>query len=278
IDSTTVKVYVDVKDASGSIISDSSDNAFEIDSTLPYVKSTIPSNGAIDVGRTSNIVVKFSEEMNTSETQSSFMLIPNPGGIKYTWSDGNSCLLVETNELAYDTRYTCMVTNGAKDTCAGNHMANNYVWEFTTEKLVSPLKAELITPNGGSNECWAGNRSHNIYWSMSGGTRPYKVNLYYTTGGSTSGSNEWIEIVKGIGDSPYTWNVGRIDSTQVKVKVEVTDAAGKIVTDESNSVFEIDSTPPTVVSTTPANGISDVDVNIGTITVVFSEEMNTQQS
>ncbi|MEK7813632.1 MAG: choice-of-anchor N protein, partial [Candidatus Desantisbacteria bacterium] len=148
-------------------------------------------------------------------------------------------------------------------------------------EAIVPFKVQVLSPNGWSpsgggstsgGQCWAGGSSQSICWSMSGGTPPYRVDLSYVVGTNTT------LIGTGSLQSPYAWNVARIDSTQVRIRVEVTDAAGKTAVDESDNVFEIDSTPPTVVSTTPANGISSVDVCVGTITVVFSEEMNTQQS
>ncbi|MFH1860253.1 MAG: Ig-like domain-containing protein, partial [bacterium] len=177
-------------------------------------------------------------------------------------------LKIRLKPFDYDTKYICVVTKQAKDTCAGNQMLNNYVWSFTTERRLLPLALELITPNG-EKPCIAGNSKCSVVWTVGGGIQPYKVSLYY----SMDGGNVWTLIAENVDASPYGWQVPAIDPLHVKVKMVVTDANNQQVSDISDTAFEIDSIPPTVVSVLPVNGTSNM-LGSSTIIIKFSEEMN----
>lgn len=103
------------------------------DTTAPTVLSTAPANGATGVAINRNIIVTFSEAMNSATiTTSTFTLVqgttPVPGAVTYA---GNVATLNPTSDLAASTTYSATITTGVEDK-AGNALAVNKTWSFTT--------------------------------------------------------------------------------------------------------------------------------------------------
>jgi uncharacterized protein (TIGR03437 family) len=103
------------------------------DTTPPTVTSTVPVNGASGVTIGSEITAAFSEPMNPlTVTTATFTLqqgaTPVSGTVAYT---GTLAAFAPLSVLTPGTAYTATITNGARD-LAGNPLAANYVWTFTT--------------------------------------------------------------------------------------------------------------------------------------------------
>jgi alpha-tubulin suppressor-like RCC1 family protein len=102
-------------------------------SVLPTVTSTVPVNGATDVEIDSAMQVTFSEPMDpTSITTATFTLDRGVTGVVTYNALTNTATFTPTSNLDPYTLYTATVTTGVRDS-AGNHMAANYTWTFTTE-------------------------------------------------------------------------------------------------------------------------------------------------
>jgi hypothetical protein len=103
------------------------------DTTAPTVLSTNPTNGATGVAI---ITASFSEAMDASViTTATFTLTgpaatPVAGTVAYN-SATEIARFTPTSALAASTTYTATITTGAKDS-AGNALAANHVWTFTT--------------------------------------------------------------------------------------------------------------------------------------------------
>src|SRR3989338_3716307 len=100
------------------------------DVTAPAVISTSPANNATDVAITSAITVTFSETIDSS----SFNLTLSDGGgnIAGTTTTNNALVtFTPSSSLSYSTTYTATISSGIQDT-AGNTMATNYTWSWTT--------------------------------------------------------------------------------------------------------------------------------------------------
>jgi hypothetical protein len=102
------------------------------DITTPTVSSTIPA-AATGVAVNSAVAATFSESMNPlTITTATFTLkqgvTPVLGAVTYV---GVTAVFTPSSALAYSTTYTATITTGAKD-LAGNALASNYVWSFTT--------------------------------------------------------------------------------------------------------------------------------------------------
>ena len=145
----TGTITTGVKDMAGNALhnqftfSFTSGNAADI--ILPMVRSFIPLNNATDVARNSGIEFTFSEAMDPlTINTSTFTLMqgttPVAGSLAYS---GNTATFTPTNSLAAGTSYTATITIGAKD-LAGNALAANTVWSFTTSG-VSDLTPPTVT-------------------------------------------------------------------------------------------------------------------------------------
>lgn len=110
------------------------------DEIEPTVTLTDPLNDAIDVERNKTVEATFSEEMDPSTINTStFTLMQGSNAVS---GDVNYSELMATfnptNALSAETVYTATITTGAKD-LAGNALAANKVWSFTTGGSTSNL-------------------------------------------------------------------------------------------------------------------------------------------
>jgi hypothetical protein len=137
--------------------------------TPPTVSSTDPANLSIDVALNKQIGATFSTIMNAATiTTATFTLMQGTSVISGTVSYlGTTATFSPANNLAPGTQYTATITTGAKD-LAGNALANNYVWSFTTASAVVPSvnlgAAESFGGFGGS----AGMTNQGIYTVVNG--------------------------------------------------------------------------------------------------------------
>ena len=111
------------------------------DNTLPFVNSSSPLNNATAVGRDQAVSINFSEAMNPSTLTSSFTLKQGTTAVPGTvTSTGSTATFTPTNVLSASTVYTATITTGAKD-LAGNALAANIEWSFTTSAALANLTA-----------------------------------------------------------------------------------------------------------------------------------------
>jgi hypothetical protein len=102
------------------------------DTTLPTVSSTNPVSDAINVDINSVVTATFSEPMNpdTIINVNTFTVSGITGAVTYDPAT-LTATFTPSNPLSYSVIYTATITTDAQDT-AGNAMASNYSWSFTT--------------------------------------------------------------------------------------------------------------------------------------------------
>ena len=100
------------------------------DTTAPTVQSTSPGSGATGVSvSNTTITATFSESMDSSTiTTATFTVSGVTGTVTYS---GTTATFTPSSNLSYSTTYTVTITTGVQDS-AGNAMASNYTWQFTT--------------------------------------------------------------------------------------------------------------------------------------------------
>lgn len=109
------------------------------DVTPPTVNSHTPTASATNVTLSSNVVINFSEDLAGASVTSSSVYIT---GITGSVSESGGVVTINpTSDLAYSTTYTVNVTTAVTDV-AGNALASNYTYTFTTEA------APGIAPSG----------------------------------------------------------------------------------------------------------------------------------
>ncbi|MCX6788826.1 MAG: Ig-like domain-containing protein [Candidatus Jorgensenbacteria bacterium] len=128
-----------VKDLAGNVLSGGYTWSFTTvvrpDTTAPTVTDVSPRSGTTAVVASAKVMAAFSEAVNPSTvTTSSFKLLSGSSQVPATVSidaTGRIVTLTPTGQLAYTTVYTAVLTTAITDT-AGNPLASNYAWAFTT--------------------------------------------------------------------------------------------------------------------------------------------------
>lgn len=125
------------------------------DTTPPTVLSTSPSNNATGVAVNTSITATFSEAMNASTINTGTFTVrtdttPISGMVTYS---GTTATFIPSGNLNYNTTYIATITTGVRDV-AGNSMASEYVWSFTTSSTPpNVLVSQTVTVGGGGG--WA---------------------------------------------------------------------------------------------------------------------------
>jgi hypothetical protein len=103
------------------------------DTMLPMVNAMNPLNDATGIARNKNLSLTFSEAMDqTTINGETFVLKQGSSSVEGTVSlAGMTATFTPSDLLAANTTYTATITKGAKD-LAGNALAADVVWEFTT--------------------------------------------------------------------------------------------------------------------------------------------------
>jgi hypothetical protein len=117
--------------------------------TSPTVISTIPLNGAAGVPLNQIVSATFSEPMNPATINGATFTLTGPGttavsGLLTYVSIGNTLTFTPSANLAPSTLYTATIKTGAQD-LAGNALASNYVWTFTTGTSTATTASELVS-------------------------------------------------------------------------------------------------------------------------------------
>ncbi len=273
IDSTLVRVQVCATDTTFLIGCDGSDADFTIDSTGPAVITTTPTAGQPNVPLTTSIVAQFSEPMNKASVEAPGVVTinPSPGGtFVFSWNAANDTVTITGfNTLSPSTTYQVCIGTLARDTSdPGNYLIPAKCWSFTTYTNNAP-SATYSAPVGG--EVWSGGFPHGIAWTPTDDRTPPNLLVEYLnytyTGGSGAISGRMV------GNSSYTWTPSGIDATDVRLELKIFDSDGASATITS-ATFAIDSTPPSVVSTSPTEGQQGV-ASGASLTITFSEKMST---
>jgi hypothetical protein len=107
------------------------------DIVRPTVISTDPPDDFSGVSLDKKITAAFSKAMNSLMINStSFMLKQGINVIAGTVSySGTTAMFSPSTNLVANTEYTATITTGAQD-LAGNALANDYVWQFTTGTFI----------------------------------------------------------------------------------------------------------------------------------------------
>ncbi|MEP7375512.1 MAG: Ig-like domain-containing protein [Chitinophagaceae bacterium] len=153
-------IKLKVTDAAGLSTSDSAkifpDCGGGVDNTPPTVSNVSPVNGATGVGTSTTVTATFNEAINASTVTSSTVQLRNSANtlIAATLSTaGTQVILTPSAALATSTLYTVTITGGAsgvKD-LAGNALANNYSWSFTTGTTASqPVTIQTASAKTGT--------------------------------------------------------------------------------------------------------------------------------
>jgi Bacterial Ig-like domain/Ice-binding-like len=249
------------------------------DTTPPTVESTFPVDLATGVATTENIIAYFSELMNSSTiTNETFILSRESTGalvpctLTYV---GTVAALNPISDLAANTTYEARITTAAMD-LAGNHLAADHTWTFMTAAFVdttpptveSTFPADLATGVATTDSVTAtfsetmnASVTTDAILSTEAGTAVPCVVTY----------SGLVVTLDPISDLAYN------TTYEARITTGAKDLAGNHLAADHTWTFMtaafVDTTPPTVESTFPADlatGVATTD----SITATFSKTMN----
>ncbi|WGV27943.1 DUF4082 domain-containing protein [Halotia branconii] len=117
------------------------------DTTPPTVTAKTPANGATNVNTVSSVTATFSEPINPATINSNTFELRNAGSTlipaTVTYNEATlTATLTPNSPLASSTTYNATVKGGATDPrvkdLAGNALAANFTWSFTTTSTAPP--------------------------------------------------------------------------------------------------------------------------------------------
>jgi len=263
-DTAEARIRATVQDVLGNVGTAMS-GKFTIDSTPPAVLSTSPLNASKTALSSANIIITFSETIETSTVV--VTMEPKVGWVK-SWNASNTVVTFDpVSSLIEGQLYRVTVEAGAKD-MVGNIMASSYAFTFEVSDISAPTVTVLRPATG---EAIRGGSQYLITWEATDnvGIKPNSTTLEV----SFNNGSTWTPIMSGLNTSPYGWTVNAVNTTEARIRVILLDTTGNIGIATSGA-FTVDSTSPSVLTTTPVNGIKTApsDTNI---VITFSETMET---
>ena len=184
------------------------------DTTPPAVIFDAPVNGATGVSIQSSPSVTFSEAMDvTTLDQTTFTLKdssnnPIPGNVRRT---SQTAIFYPAVALSFSTTYVATITTGARD-AAGNALAAEHSWTFSTEPAPVPAPAGLLAVPGDESITisWSyasdPSTTYSLYWGTSPGVTKNNgtkialgqlVNSYLHTG-LTGGTTYYYVLIQSV--------------------------------------------------------------------------------
>lgn len=255
------------------------------DSSAPMVTSTDPANAATGVVLNKKIAATFSDAMDPLTLSTASYRLTGPGATPVAGSVayvGTTATFTPSADLAPNTSYSAMVTTGATD-LAGNALAANYVWSFTTG-TTRDTTAPLVIATGayGTSGAISGatglpvNRNSTATFSEAMNALTITTASYTVSGpGATPVAGAVTYVGTAVTFNPIA-NLAPNTTYTATLTTAATDLAGNALA--SNYVWSwttgaaTDTTAPTLTSTVPVNAASGVPVN-QEVTAVFSEGM-----
>jgi uncharacterized protein (TIGR03437 family) len=248
------------------------------DLTPPTVSSTVPANGATNVPIGNALSATFSEATNPLTINTATFTLkqgatPVLGTVTYA---GVTATFTPLSTLAPSLPFTATITTGVTD-LAGNALAANYVWTFTTgaaSDLTPPTVSSTVPANGATNvpignalsatfdEAMNPLTISTATFTLKQGATPVLGTVTYA--GVTATFTPLATLTPSL---PFT----------ATITIGVQDLSGNALA--ANYVWTFttgaapDLTPPTVSSTVPANGATNVPIG-NALSATFDEAMN----
>jgi hypothetical protein len=250
------------------------------DTTAPTVTSTDPNSNATGVPINQKVLATFSEGMDpTTMTNLNFKLTgpgttPIAGTVTYV---GLTATFTPNAPLANSVVYTSTVTTAVKD-LAGNSLAANYSWTFTTgaaPDTTAPTVTATAPVSGAINVSF----NQKVTVAFSEAMDPLTLtNLSFTLQGPGSTPVTGTVTYTGL-TATFTPNANLTSSTTFTgtVTTVAKDLAGNRLAANFSWTFATGAAPdtiaPTVTATNPLAGATDVALN-PTVRATFSEAMD----
>jgi hypothetical protein len=248
----------------------------------PTVSSTVPGNGATGVLPTQVLSAIFNEAMNcaTLLSPATTFNVTGPGGTAVAGAvgcTGNVAAFTPTAALANNSTYTATITSAAKSP-AGTALASNYVWSF---KTATATTAPMVISTVPANQATGVPINQAISAVFSEAMSPSTINAATFTLAGPGGAAVTGVVTYIAAGSIATFTPAVALAPNLVYTATITTAAQDLLARglAGNYVWSFtaaaapDLTPPTVISTIPANAATNIPTNQA-VTATFSEALN----
>ena len=254
------------------------------DTTAPTVTSTSPVNVATGVAINRKITTTFSEALDPATITAASFTVTGPGATSVAGTVtyaavGTTATFAPASQLALNTAFTATLTTEITD-LAGNALASNFVWSFTTG-ATADTTAPTVTSTNPANVATGVAINNKIAATFSEALDPATITAasFTVTGpGATSVAGTLTYAAVGTTATFAPASDLALNTTfTATLTTGVTDLAGNALA--SNFVWSFttgataDSTAPIVTSTDPANAAASVAIN-KKIVANFSEALD----
>ncbi len=183
------------------------DSSSTVDTTPPTVGVVSPVDGASGIAVNDAVVATFSEALAPATVSAATATLRNvSGGVvaaSVAYNSANRQVTITPNaSLAMGTTYTATLTTGITDV-AGNNLATNYTWSFTTAVPVdtTPPAVSSVTPTAGATGVSSATAVSAVF---SEGLAPATV----TAGTFTVSDSQSVPVIGTVGYDEATQTVG----------------------------------------------------------------------
>jgi methionine-rich copper-binding protein CopC len=282
----TATITTGAKDVAGNGLAANKTWTFgTLDATPPTVTSVVPANGATNVAPNATVQVTFSEPMDASTITTTNIVLRNtgtsavvPATVTYNAAT-NVATLTPNGPLSNSTGYTLTVTTGVKD-AAGNALATQFTSQFNTAGIADTTAPTITARNPAPNATnVATNTTVTVTFSEPMDSTTINSTNFKLAPTPTPGAPVAATVTYNAATNTATLTptspLGSSVNYTATVTTGVKDVAGNALASQSTWTFTTiaDTTAPTVLTTNPVNGATNVAVN-STITVTFSEDMD----
>ncbi|WP_420994982.1 Ig-like domain-containing protein [Cupriavidus sp. 30B13] len=252
--------------------------------TRPTVTLAVPAPGATGVGTNTKVVATFSKDMNPASLTAASFTVTGPGAAPVAGSvtyvaSAKSAAFVPAAALPAATLLTATVTTGASD-LAGNALLGNFVWTFTTGSAPDTTRptVSLSVPAAGAANV-ATNTNIAVTFSKDMDPATISGTSFTLTGAGGAPVAGTVSYAAGAKSAIFTPGAPLAAGTAFNgtVTTAAADLAGNALAGNFTWTFTTgagaDTTPPTVVSTNPANLATGICTN-KSVNFTFSEAMD----
>lgn len=231
------------------------------DTTAPTIASSIPASGAQDVAVGTKLAITFSEAMK----QDSVTVTASPATALGTavWNDAKTVVYTPPGGWQAGTGYTLGVEG--KD-LAGNALAGSKTLSFQT--LTPPDTTPPATPTG--VKATAGDGEFSVEWNASPESDLAGYTVYFGLTATT------LDNAVNVERPGLKTSIANLENSKTYFfAVDAYDQSGNHSARSSvGTVTPKDQTPPSLVSSEPANGAQDLSL-VPVLRLSFSEAMKT---
>ena len=249
------------------------------DITPPTVIATIPANLATNVPFNQVISATFSKAMNPATISATTFTLTGPGatavsGLVAYAAIGNTLTFIPAANLAPSTLFTATITTGAQD-LAGNALASNYVWTFTTgaaPDITPPQVVSTIPANSATNVLL--NQTVSATFTKAMNPLTITTATFQLTGPGSAGVTGTVsyDAINFIATFTPTSPLTGSTIYTATITTGATDLAGNPLA--GNDVWTFTTiTPPMVTAVVPLNGATNAPIG-QVLSATFSEAMN----